>query len=189
MLQIYLSLVNSSDDKEKIRQIYHLYQNKMYVVAYQILHNKHDAEDAVQDSFIAIIDNLEKIIEVDCHKTWNYIVTIVKSRALNLYYKKAKRSDREVQEHNYERKPCGQQESPEEVSWQKDVVTTLQELILELPYPKRQIMELYYYVDMPYAQIAKIVDLSEENVRQIAARTRRKLEEQLRERGITDGDI
>lgn len=87
------------------------------------------------------------------------------------------------------RKPCGQQESPEEVSWQKDVVTTLQELIRELPYPKRQIMELYYYVDMPYAQIAKIVDLSEENVRQIAARTRRKLEEQLRERGITDGDI
>ncbi|MEI3210314.1 MAG: sigma-70 family RNA polymerase sigma factor [Lachnospiraceae bacterium] len=64
----------------------------------------------------------------------------------------------------------------------------MQELILELPYPKRQILYLHYYMDMTFVEIAKIVELSEENVRQIAARSRQKLEKQLRERGITDGN-
>ena len=43
-------------------------------------------------------------------------------------------------------------------------------------------------MDMTFVEIAKIMELSEENVRQIAARSRQKLEKQLRERGITDGN-
>ena len=86
----------------------------MYKVAYQILHNRHDAEDAVHDSVIAIIDNLEKIKKINCHETWSYIVTIVKSRAFNIYQRKGKRSEREVKEQDYRNYPCEQQESPED---------------------------------------------------------------------------
>ena len=112
----------------------------MYKVAYQILHNRHDAEDAVHDSVIAIIDNLEKIKKINCHETWSYIVTIVKSRAFNIYQRKGKRSEREAREQDYRNYPCEQQENPEDAYLYKDVTTILQKLILELPYPKRQIL-------------------------------------------------
>lgn len=188
MLQVYLNLLDTQEDKEKFEQLYALYKDKMYKVAYQILHNRHDAEDAVHDSVIAIIDNLEKIKKINCHETWSYIVTIVKSRAFNIYQRKGKRSEREAREQDYRNYPCEQQESPEDAYLYKDVTTILQKLILELPYPKRQILYLHYYMDMTFVEIAKIVELCEENVRQIAARSRQKLEKQLRERGITDGN-
>ena len=88
MLQVYLNLLDTQEDKEKFEQLYALYKDKMYKVAYQILHNIHDAEDAVHDSVIAIIDNLEKINKINCHETLRYIVTIVKSRAFNIYQRK-----------------------------------------------------------------------------------------------------
>lgn len=114
MLQVYLNLLDTQEDKEKFEQLYALYKDKMYKVAYQILHNRHDAEDAVHDSVIAIIDNLEKIKKINCHETWSYIVTIVKSRAFNIYQRKGKRSEREAREQDYRNYPCEQQESPEE---------------------------------------------------------------------------
>lgn len=188
MLQVYLNLLDTQEDKEKFEQLYALYSKEMYEVAYRILHNRHDAEDAVQDSFIAIIDNLEKIKGINCHKIWNYIVTIVRSKTFNIYQRKHKRSEREAREQDYRNYPCEQQESPEDAYLYKDITTILKELILELPYPKRQILYFHYYMDMTFVEIAKIVELSEENVRQIAARSRQKLEKQLRERGITDGN-
>lgn len=114
MLQVYLNLLDTQEDKEKFEQLYALYKDKMYKVAYQILHNRHDAEDAVHDSVIAIIDNLEKIKKINCHETWSYIVTIVKSRAFNIYQRKGKRSEREAKEQDYRNYPCEQQESPED---------------------------------------------------------------------------
>ena len=162
MLQVYLNLLDTQEDKEKFEQLYALYKDKMYKVAYQILHNRHDAEDAVHDSVIAIIDDLEKIKKINCHETWSYIVTIVKSRAFNIYQRKGKRSEREAREQDYRNYPCEQQESPEDAYLYKDVTTILQKLILELPYPKRQILYLHYYMDMTFVEIAKIVELSEE---------------------------
>ena len=127
MLQVYLNLLDTQEDKEKFEQLYALYKDKMYKVAYQILHNRHDAEDAVHDSVIAIIDNLEKIKKINCHETWSYIVTIVKSRTFNIYQRKGKRSEREAREQDYRNYPCEQQESPEDAYLYKDVTTILQE--------------------------------------------------------------
>ena len=134
MLQVYLNLLDTQEDKEKFEQLYALYSKKMYKVAYQILRNRHDTDDAVHDSGIAIIDNLEKIKKINCHETWSYIVTIVKSRAFNIYQRKHKRSEREAKEQDYRNHPCEQQESPDEAYLYKDVTTILQKLILELLY-------------------------------------------------------
>lgn len=45
----------------KIEELYNTYENKMYGVAYSILNNIGQAEDAVQDAFIKIIPHLEEI--------------------------------------------------------------------------------------------------------------------------------
>lgn len=77
-----LELIENEEDREFCRKLSEQFDSAMYHVAYGILKNSADAEDAVQESYIAIINNLDKISRENCHKAWNYIVTIVRSRAI-----------------------------------------------------------------------------------------------------------
>ena len=77
---------------------------------------------------------------------------------------------------------------PEEKCIENDNAKILMEMILRLPEIKRQVLYMHYYMNKPYSQIGLELGMSEENVRQIAARARKKMEKLLRERGITNGN-
>ena len=51
MLAIYLSMLETNEEKNQFEQLYIKYKQDMYAVAYGILKNKEDAEDAVHQSF------------------------------------------------------------------------------------------------------------------------------------------
>lgn len=61
MLSSLIATVDSPTDKELITQLYNTYKQFMYNISMSILGKREDAEDAVQDSFVRIIDNLDKI--------------------------------------------------------------------------------------------------------------------------------
>lgn len=46
MLSALLSMINDETDKELVRSLYEANEQLMYNVAYNILHNRTDAEDA-----------------------------------------------------------------------------------------------------------------------------------------------
>lgn len=50
MLMLYLSLIETPEDKSKFEKIYTNYEKKMYAVSYKIK-NVEDAEDIVHDMF------------------------------------------------------------------------------------------------------------------------------------------
>ena len=54
MLSLYLSMVETDDEREFVTKLYQTYRQRMYNLAYGILNNKHDAEDAVSTAFIRI---------------------------------------------------------------------------------------------------------------------------------------
>ena len=58
---IYLQTIDNPADKAKFEQLYLHYQAFMYQVAFQILQNKQDAEDAVHNAFLSIAKNMEKV--------------------------------------------------------------------------------------------------------------------------------
>ena len=59
MLAIILSIENDSD-RAFVEDMYNLYSEKMYLIAYEIVDNHHDAQDCVHDTFVKIIDKLER---------------------------------------------------------------------------------------------------------------------------------
>lgn len=61
MIAMYMSFIDSDDDREKFEIIYHEYRKRMVSVAYSILHNNEDAEDAVHETFIRIAKNMKAI--------------------------------------------------------------------------------------------------------------------------------
>lgn len=51
MLQFYLSMMNSGEDKALVEFLYNEYKQLMFKTAYAILRNRESAEDAVHDAF------------------------------------------------------------------------------------------------------------------------------------------
>ena len=61
MLSIYLSMVETEEEKDLVTELYNTYKQILFNVSMSILHNTADAEDAVQETFVRIISNLSKI--------------------------------------------------------------------------------------------------------------------------------
>ena len=55
MLEIYLAMLDSEEDKNKLEQLYANYKQFMYKTVYTILKNATDAEDAVHEAFMRVI--------------------------------------------------------------------------------------------------------------------------------------
>lgn len=87
MIGFYLSILETEEEKDRFEELYRMYKQDMYAIAYDILKNKEDAEDVVHQSFIAIADNFKKVNEIPCQEIKSYLVVISKNNALNLYKK------------------------------------------------------------------------------------------------------
>ena len=85
---IYLQMIEAPEERSKFEKLYLRYRDTMYAVAYRILQNPQEAEDAVHHAFLKIIENISKIQEIDCPKTKGYVVTIVENRAIDIYRRK-----------------------------------------------------------------------------------------------------
>ena len=68
------------------------YQKQMYFVALHILHNHHDAEDAVQTALLRISRQADNLPQND-HALRAYVLTAAKHAALNLLPKQLKDAD------------------------------------------------------------------------------------------------
>lgn len=177
---VYLEMLETPEEKLKFEQLYFLYRDKMYAVAFKILHNENDAEDIVHESFKTIIENFEKINDISCHKTWNYIVTIVKNKSFTLYQKKKHHETSSYEdwtevEMNF---------TPEEVTEKREVAEILAELICSLPFSYKEVLYLQYYNALSGEEIAKFIDKTPAHVRKISQRAKAMLKEELLKRGI-----
>ncbi len=81
--------VNNTNLKENRIQscddIYYKYGNLMYKVAYSMTKDAQYAEDSVQDAFLYLTENFERINDVDSPKMRNYVCIVVKCIAIKRY--------------------------------------------------------------------------------------------------------
>lgn len=84
---IYLSMIDSLEGKQKFEVIYIKYRQLMFYVANKILMDAKDSEDVVHDSFLKVIEIIDKIIDPESPQTRALIVTITENKAIDLYRK------------------------------------------------------------------------------------------------------
>lgn len=89
MLNFFLHIVDTELEKEKFEKLYYKYRNLMFWVANDVLKDDWLAEDAVNEAFIRICKNFHKIDEVNCSKTKNFLVVIVRNVSLSMLGKKS----------------------------------------------------------------------------------------------------
>ena len=72
----------TNNDYEKMEELYELYEQKIYYVAYSILNNIQQAEDAVQETFITLYKNLEKLHSLSTEELKRLHFEVAKTRRL-----------------------------------------------------------------------------------------------------------
>lgn len=169
---LYIQMVESMDDRLKIEQIYTQYRNVMYAVAYKILQNEQDAEDAVHSAFIRIAENIGKIEEPLCQKTKSFAIIITENRAIDLYRRKKRH--------------------PQSIYCDEVVGLTVEytgavevaRCIARLPARYREILLLKHRHGYTNREIAAMLGLSLANVNKLEQRAKGKLEEICKEEGV-----
>ena len=96
MIFTLLMAIESEEERSFVEELYNRYHTKMLAICMGILKNQADAEDAVTDTFVRIIDNLEKFTEVEKDKLPGLIAVCTKNVALNAYQKKSRQYARET---------------------------------------------------------------------------------------------
>ena len=75
------------NDKNKLEQIWAMYQSLMLYEAKKYFNNQAEAEDAVSEACIKLIRYLDKINEISSYQTRSYIVYIVRSVSIDILRK------------------------------------------------------------------------------------------------------
>lgn len=84
MIQLYLTLIDEEQDKERFEAAYYRYRKLMHREANKILKDSHRAEDAVQEAFLRIARNFHKVGAVEDQQTRNFFVQITRRVAQNM---------------------------------------------------------------------------------------------------------
>jgi len=160
---MYLAAIDSPEDQSKFEKVYLAYKGLMYHVAYQILGNEQDAEDAVHNAFVKIVEYIEKIGDPVCSKTRSYVVTIAENKAIDLYRANQRRGKAAYLD-EVGGIPVNAPEDP-----------GLEYCILKLPPQYRQVIFLKYYHGFSCKEIAKQLGISEANAKKLDQRAKKKL--------------
>ena len=166
---LYLSLIETEEDKIKFEAIFNNYKKIMYYVANSILKDEHYSHDAVQNSFLKIIKHIDKIEDVKCNKTKGFIVTIVRNSSIDIY--------RKLQmEKNKVQKLENEILSFEQEVYDTDILPNKVEVaILKLPELYKQVFFLKYSHGVHDDKIADMLDISPSTVRTRIKRGKEKL--------------
>lgn len=170
----------NSDKDKLISELFAEYKQMMFKVAFGILHNEADAEDAVQNSFLWIINNCEKISQIPCNKRACYFATITEHLSLNAINKQRTHPTDDIEEHT----DIGSDISVEKNAVDKIIIDEVKQIIRTMPTTDRLMLRLYLFEGRNYKEISRIAGISEENARIRVYRARKRLAKLLKERGI-----
>lgn len=169
-------------DSELVNELFAKYRQMMFRIAFGILHNKSDAEDAVQNTFLWIINNLEKISQIPCYERGFYFATIIEHISINLINKQKRHPSEDLEAH-------ADLVSDQSVEEQADENITIQEIeqaLKELSDRDYSLMYLSLFKQMKHKEIAEALDIPEKNINVYLARARKRLIKILKKRGIAD---
>lgn len=133
------------------------YMEGLYYHAFGILSNKEMAEEVVSDVFLEAWRNRKILSEIDNMKTW--LNTIAFRKAVS-YLRKEKNSTKVVSIDSLNNFNFPETETPVDGIINNEEVKALHAAIDELPPKCKHVFFLAKIEQLPYAQIAKVLNLS-----------------------------
>lgn len=145
---------------------------KMYNISFNILKDKYDAEEAVAQTFLKIIDNIEKISTLPCPQIEPYCVVILKNETMNIIRRRKKLVHVEDIDYFYH--------SEEDYNIEEEYLETLDKeklisCINRLSDEEKYFIYLRFVNEMKFKDISELLGITEEAAKKRGQRILRKL--------------
>lgn len=85
MIELFLNLLDTQNEKEKFNQLYDEYRDLLYWIAVKRTNSIEDAEECVQETFFYVAKHFDKIGDIHSKRTKCYLSTIVTGFAIDVY--------------------------------------------------------------------------------------------------------
>ena len=154
MLVLFLSILENDDERRRFTNIYEQYHEKMEQVAMRILQEQHDAEDAVQNSFVQI--------------------SIVKNEAFMILRKRRQNNTVPLEDSNSFERISGDTAEYEEIVG----------IFRQLPETYRAVLEMKVFIGYSDKEVAAHLGISETAVSTRANRGRSLLKKMMEREGM-----
>ena len=170
------------DTTETIAAMVAEYSAALYRVAYSVMRNSADAEDAVQEAFLRVLKHREKLHEIRDVRVWLVRIT------WNVVLDRKRRSKTRPENDDiadFERVlPSTERRADEEAISSQENARILA-LIDRLPAKEREALLLSAVEELSSAEIAAVLKTTESSVRSRIFRARRELSALLEKEGVS----
>lgn len=160
-------------DTASFRFLVDKYQDMAFTIAYKILKNSGDAEDAAQEGFVKAYQQLHRFEGRSKFSTWLY--TVIYRSAID---KTHQRRFLKMEEAGYEQQK--HTDTPVKQMMQEEQSALVKKAIDALPPTESLLITLFYMNDCSVREIADISGLTEVNIKVKLFRARKTLQERLR---------
>ncbi|PAB60114.1 RNA polymerase sigma factor SigZ [Anaeromicrobium sediminis] len=132
---------------DKVKYIWNEFSSELYKYINGKVKNKCDAEDILQDIFVKIYKNIDKVDKQSKLKSWIYKIT--KNTIID-YYRKKKDITVDI-----EKLEKGLEEDNNSDNMNEEISKCLEKMIFELPKKYQEVIELYDMKGMKHKEISE----------------------------------
>lgn len=177
----FAAMLDEAEDKAAFEDIYNTYKSKMLAVAYNVLGNYHDSEEAVSQAFFTVAKSFGKIKGRCRPEQEAYINIVTRNAALDIYRKK--KSENSVAIEDVSDMSDGRDDVSDE-ALSDFGYNRVVEAIRSLPEKYAEALYMFNVTGLSIREIAEAVSESEATVKKRLQRARCKLRELLEAEGI-----
>ena len=174
MLSFCLSLIKTEQEKLLIEELYNKNKQTMYNIAYSNLHNRDDAEDAVQEAILRAINQIDKISQISPDKQCTYLNVIVRNISFDMFNRKVNHLSLEEDAEIYD------QTVLEDQAIGNVNYDSLVEYIRSLPQGMRDALYLKYCLEFTNEEIAQSLNISQCALRNRLFAARNKIKDHIK---------
>lgn len=185
MLNMYLEILETDEERATFTEIYNYNHLKMYYKALEILNDNAKAEDAVMNAFLKLAENYKKYKNETAKSMTSLCITITKNKAKDILRRESKLDFRALEDmEEYEVELAITQETVEEKvlnsETREETKERFKRAISVFPIETQRALILKYYNGYSVGQIAKTLGVSSKNVSAKIIRAEKQMRKLLR---------
>jgi RNA polymerase sigma-70 factor (ECF subfamily) len=156
---LFSKLVQQGDERS-FASFYNLLWEPLYIYVYKVLQDRDEAMDVVQETFVSVWQQREKVLETNSIKAYTY--SIARYKALSTLRKNIKQKDYLDSILLYFDQYA---QTPEEILIANQLKGLLDEQIADLPPKMKEIFLLSRDAQLTYKEIAERLNISDKTVK------------------------
>ena len=158
--------------------LYKEYYQRVYAFLYRLCDHHDLAEELTQETFYQAFTSMHR------YQGTSEVFTWLASIAKHCYYKYLKKNKQDLQSANLDMVAdliCDNDDTNPEIAVQKrDIAETIKRIVNEMPDKYREAVILRIYADLPFAQVAKAMNITENSAKVLYFRAKKMVMEALK---------